>query len=162
MYYLRDLCPLEVRRKLYTGLAEAHLSYGLTVWGGTYSSTLKQILVTQKFIVRSILRKKRREHSWPLFLQLNLLPLRHLFIFKTLRTFYNRSGNCQPTLPPHNTRNRNKKTVPKPATTAFKKTFHYIAPKLFNLIPDELKTKFNNTAIKRWLQGEGKKMIEEL
>jgi hypothetical protein len=94
-------------------------------------------IILQKRIIRVILKKDRFERSFPLFLNLRLLPLRHLYIYKVLRCFYNRSGNsgiflC---LPSPITLRQNSIPLPKPNLTLFKRCFLYVGPKVFNILP---------------------------
>ena len=60
-----------------------------TVWGGTYSTYLKPLLIIQKRAVRMIAGVPRRHHSLELFQRYNIVPFdklyeysQYIFIFK--------------------------------------------------------------------------------
>jgi hypothetical protein len=75
------------------------------------------------------------EPSSPLFKQLKILPLRSLFVYKTLRIFYIRSGNVQNNMNAFSDRLRSALlVVPRPFKEAFRKSYDYLAPRLFNLL----------------------------
>ena len=87
---------------------------------------------------------------------MGILPLRHLFVFKVLKMFFNMGGNRNFRL----FENRNLRTnsqyivnIPKFNTTHYSKTFSIIAPTLFNKLPRELRheQRFKPFHIKSWL-----------
>ena len=141
MYFLRDVCPVDVLRTVYFSLMNSRLEYGIVCWGGSYFSNIYPIVTQQKQIMRIIMRKACNEHSFPLFLHLKILPLRHLFIFKVLIMFYKKSGNSPMNDGTYHSRLRRHDhfDIPRPYLTFFQKTFDYLAPKLFNLLPQNIK-----------------------
>jgi hypothetical protein len=83
---------------------------------------------------RDIMKKSRMEPSPPLF-KLKILPLRSLFVYKTLRIFYTRGGNVQNNMNGFSDRLRSALlVVPRPFKEAFRKSYDYLAAKLFNLL----------------------------
>lgn len=153
-FHLKNYCSEPTLKLLYHSLFESRLSYGIHIWGGTYQTQLKNVTVTQKYIVRTILKKSRLTPSRPLFKQLQILPLRQLYIYRALRIFFNRCNQYGQKLPPsvYNTRNNNIFYVPKPKKTFFKKSFLYICPRIFNLLPSELKESNKLTKFSRMLK----------
>jgi hypothetical protein len=106
-------------------------------------TNLKPIMTQQKHFMRLITGKHKREHSWPLFVSKKILPLRNLFIYKVLKLFYDRSGNLplQTNLDfKSKLRNANNVVVPKPENTFFTKTFDFLGPRIFNKLPDCVKS----------------------
>ena len=93
IYLLRGLCPVSVLKMVYYALVMAKLEYGLSCWGGCYPTTLNPLFVQQKMILRTLLRKSRNESSWHLFKSSNILPLKHLYVYKVLRIFFKRSAD---------------------------------------------------------------------
>jgi hypothetical protein len=157
LFFLRQYTPTYVQRGLYLALVEPKILYGLVVWGGTYPTTHKTLNVTQKFIIRTITRKNRRHPSFPLFKAQNVLPFQYLFAYRTLKTFFKRSGTqATTTVPrPHNTRQQNLYYVPQPQSTLYQKTFLTVAPKWANLIPAEIKNlrgrRVFDKQLKKWI-----------
>lgn len=143
-YLLRYLCPLSVLKTIYYALVNSKLQYGVTLWGGTYYSTLKPLVVSQKKFIRLMLFKPSREPSFPLFHQLQILPLRYLYVYHVMKIFYVKSGNvvCNINVYSHRLRNYDITEVPRPYSESYKKSFSYLAPKMWNKIkPDEETTK---------------------
>lgn len=138
LYYIKHICPPNLLRIIYFSLFASKLEYGLFAWGGTYFSTIKPILTAQKHIVRLLCNKTRLVSSWPLFLSKNILPLRHMYIYKVLRLFFNRSGNQNLHIyESHDSRSngQNFVMIPRYNTTFFLKSFFVMAPTFLNKLP---------------------------
>ena len=79
---------LNILRQLYHCLVYPFLTYALTVWGNTYITTLKPLIILQKRAVRIIMFSKPDAHSAPLFKQLGILNLKDLVSFHNLLFVY--------------------------------------------------------------------------
>ena len=84
--------------------------------------------------VRIILHKNKLESAFPLYKQLQILPVRYLFVFKTLKLFYILSGNRGTNKEHYSTRSVNQRIFLKPKVnrTLFKQSYLYLGPNLFN------------------------------
>lgn len=153
-YFLRELCNEDILKRLYFSLVQSRLEYGLTCWGGTYKSNINSLLLQQKHFVRLILRKVKTETSKPLFFSLKIFPLEYLYVYKVLKYFYSKSGNRNFFGTSYRTKLRtgNNFPVPKPVNTFFTKSFIFMAPRMYNLIPDYIKSSFNSTVFSKRLQ----------
>lgn len=136
LYYLREVCPESVLIMLYHSLFVSRITYGIAVWGGTFVSHLNCLVVTQKLVLRCIAKKPRDFPSLPLFQAFNVLPLRQLYMYKTLRLYFSRCGDLPSRCPVDmNMRRRDQFLVPSPRTQLFTKSPNYLIPKLFNMLP---------------------------
>lgn len=134
------MCSDDILRNLYFSLVHSRLDYGITCWGGTYKTNLKTLSVLQKLFVKIILKKKLNETSFPLFIQLKILPIRYMYVYKVLRVFYASSKNCGNTIKyKAKLRNPDNVYIPKPTNTFFTKTFNFLAPRIYNLLPQEIR-----------------------
>ena len=68
----------KILHQLYYSIIYPFLTYGLSIWGNTYSSTLKPLITPQKRAIRIITFSKPDEHSEPLFKELEILKLTDL------------------------------------------------------------------------------------
>lgn len=93
MYLIKPHCSQKVLKSIYYGLAHSKLQYGIASWGGSYSSSFRPLLIAQKHLIRIVCNKNRFNQSWPLFRDLRILPMRHLYVFKVLKEFFKQSGN---------------------------------------------------------------------
>ena len=64
---------------LYYCFIYPYLNYCVHIWGSTYISYLKKMLVLQKHIVRNISGVPRLTHSEPLFVKLGILTVDRIF-----------------------------------------------------------------------------------
>ena len=78
-------------KTLYRALIEPYLTYCIVNWGGTYSSYLHKLHVSQKKIIRIISNSGFNSHTEPLFKKLCLMNIFQLhayfvgtFVFKCL------------------------------------------------------------------------------
>lgn len=143
-YFLRNFCPKNVLVNIYHALVSSRLGYGIVCWGGTYISRLNPIFILQKSIVRIICKLSRTTHSWPYFTNLQILPLRHLYVFKVLRTFFNRSSNNYCHLnKKYSLRNSLTIPVPKSNLKLHQQFYTCCAPRIFNMISHKIDRKYN-------------------
>jgi len=158
MYLLKPYCSTFLLRKFYFALIQSKIQYAVNCWGNAYTCKLKPLITCQKHAVRIITNRCRFTPSFPLFKSLQILPLRHLFCFKTLRLFFFRSGNLnQRVNPRYNLRSNSLNLVStlRARTTHFYNSSNALAPRLFNKLPRELRAETNIslliTKIKIWL-----------
>lgn len=159
-YLLNQMCHRNnVLVNVYHALVGSRLCYGLTCWGGTYNSTLYPLSIFQKRFIRVISGMGKFEHTWPAFVSMKILPLRHLYIFKVLKMFFIRSTSYSTTRKMnYNFRKNEVVFVPKSYLTAHQIFYSSVAPRLFNIIKYKL-TVFNNVnqflnKLKVWLLGQ--------
>jgi hypothetical protein len=91
--------------------------------------------------MRIISKQSKRDSSFPIFQTLNIFPVQHLFIYKVLKIFYERSGNMGTENLFYTTRNVNlrKFRTPKVNKSHFRNSFVFLGPAIFNRIPLQLK-----------------------
>ena len=142
---------------VYYALVDSILNYGLACWGGAYITTIKPLYIRQKHIVRIISFKEMTSPSRPIFQSLDILPLRHLYVFKVLRVVYTISGNSFVNYNDHNLRCNSlfKKHVPSFKTMQRRYFFNVISPIIFNNLPYDIRLcasfKTFLKALKIWL-----------
>lgn len=81
-------------RILYESLIKPYFTYCLPIWGGTYETHFNKLNLLQKKIVRIISRSDYYSHTSPLFTNLRIMSLPHLykyfvsiFVFKCVNNF---------------------------------------------------------------------------
>ena len=86
---LRHYASKMIPSQLYYSLIYPFLTYGLIIWGNTYETTVKPMILLQKKAVRIINFSKYNDHTSPLFKDLNILTfidiinyLNCIFLFK--------------------------------------------------------------------------------
>ena len=153
-YHLRNVCPDAILRMLYHALFECRAMYGIACWGGTYFSTIRPVVLLQKYILQIITRTRKRDHSYPLFQQLSILPLRQMYVYRVMRIYYTRSGNMTVYNTKYTTRYQldGHADVPRPFKEIFQKFYLYLAPFLYNKLPITLRTSFQTGNLKKFLK----------
>ncbi|GAB0095447.1 hypothetical protein DMENIID0001_108350 [Sergentomyia squamirostris] len=138
VYQVGRLCPPTVLRGMYFACIESRLRYGVTVWGSATDAALLPVVRAQRAMLRAIIRKRRRESIFYDFSLLGIFPLKLLYQFKVLSLFYRRGGYGGYRRAT-STRDGIQLTLPLPRLEVFRRSFFYMAPKLFNALPAELR-----------------------
>ena len=100
LYKIKSKLTLKAKLSYYYAFVYPYLSYNVCVWGSTYPSHLRQLIVLQKRIIRIIADVPYSSHTRPLFSQfgilefndiyrLNLLTYVHKYLSKKILTFNN-------------------------------------------------------------------------
>lgn len=147
LYLLRPICPLDVILKVYYGIFNSKLEYGLALYGGTYFSNIKPLIIAQKFAMRIIFNKKRTVHSLPLFQKSQVLPLRYLYIYKVLKLFFLRSGHNIVRVHLYNFRSKDPYSIPFTRKEYYRHFYLSRAPTFYKNIPTEIQ---NEPSLKRF------------
>lgn len=158
LFILKPLCSQKLLKMIYYGLCHSKIGYGILCWGSTSNENLSKILIVQKHLVRLIKGCNRFEPSFPLFCSLNILPVRHLYYFNTLKLFFSNSFQLSHrNFSTYGLRSNSNLSVniPRHRFTKFLSTFKFLSPRLYNTLPRELKlllpTKSSFKKIKLWL-----------
>lgn len=157
-YMLVQNCSKQLLLKVYYGICHSKLCYGLICWGSTDQSKLNQIIVTQKYIIRIICKKKRRDNTFELFKDLNVLPVKHQYYYLVLRKFYTSGSNISNRyISSYQLRmnNFNLVYIPNHNLQCLLSCYTFLAPRIFNVLPIAIrqingKTRFLND-IRIWL-----------
>lgn len=138
---LRNILNRQLMKSVYFALCQSVLSYGIAAWGGTYKTILVPLKNTLKLLIRIILKKPPLFPSKELFKEFTVLQLEQLYT-RTILSFYHRHPEIQnPIEHSYRTRSQDDQSVkiPKMSKTFGQKHMVFLAPKLFNLLPPELK-----------------------
>ena len=94
MSKLRHYVNIDILTNLYYSLIYPFLTYGIIIWGNTYSTTLQPLYILQKKAVRFMTFSTFDEHSTPLFRLLEIMKLYDLVTFHIalfMHKFHNNS-----------------------------------------------------------------------
>ena len=86
---IRDWAGQDLLVNTYHALIQSHLSYGILAWGHQPQCRIDRILRLQKWAIRTIKRKQRRDSCRNLFKELGILTFPALYIFHVLVYAYN-------------------------------------------------------------------------
>lgn len=157
LYLLRRNCSSGVLKIFYHALVESRLRYGICCWGGTYFESIRPLVTAQKYILRLMHFKQKLHPTWPLFKFSNILPLKHLYVYKVLDMYFVRSGNFFLSYHSYKLRKNimNCRFVPKFLKTHFFNYFLVTAPTIFNKLPSDIrcinsKSRFLSS-VRNWL-----------
>ena len=141
-----------ILHQLYYSIIYPFLTYGLSIWGNTYSSTLKPLIILQKRAVHTITFSKPDEQSEPLFKELEILRVTDLVILHNALFMYHYYYNLLPSsfanffqtvasMHSHNTRLASKSTyyINTIKTNYGKFNIRFAAVKVWNHLDESIK-----------------------
>ena len=165
IYKFKELKPVLTNDDLfilYTALVESLINYGILAWGGVGNLYVQPLENIQKSFLKIILGKNRRYSTEKVFEESGKFDIRQLYMFSMLNFYYKNKNLLYYVYNIYDTRSVTKKQVQIKRTikTIGQKCFTYKGPKLYNLLPDSIKTAntFNKykKLTKVWITDQGR------
>ena len=163
---IRHYINLSTLKQLYYSLIYSHLSYGIIIWGNTYTSTLQPLIILQKRVLRIMTFANYDSHSSPIFRQLELLKINDLVFIHTalfMQQYYSKQlpetfdNLFQPLSCKHNYKTRlaskNNYCLPKARTNFGKFNVRYYGVKIWTSL-DSSEKLMNKSALKKKLSSD--------
>lgn len=137
--FLKNILNIQQMKVIYHSLVESHINYAILGWGGVAKTHLYALELLQKRFLRLMLHKDNRYPSELLYLEARLFDIRQIFYFSVnMKKHQKRNINMYPTHF-YNTRQKDKCLHPLMLKTIGQRSYHYLAPKLYNTVPDEIR-----------------------
>lgn len=138
---LATFANTDVLLSAYYGLVYPYLTYGVEVWGHECVRT-HFIFKLQKRAVRSIFKKPFRFHCKSLFVENKILTFPSIYIHAAVKYVHNniRKLHVEDSTHTYNLRSRGNITIPKHKTGFFQNHLTYSGIRLYNSLPEHLKT----------------------
>ena len=160
IYSLRNKWSRKISRIIYLSLALSYLNYCTSIWSACNKTLLESLFVTQKKIIRVIMKKRRIEPSSPLFKRLNVLKLQDIIHLNNASFVYKSINNIIPNvitfesraLGPYNLRRVEALVVPFSRSKQSNNSIRINGAKLWNDLPDELRNNRTILSFKRNLK----------
>jgi exonuclease III len=139
---LRNILNKETMLQVYYALTQSLLAYSIEAWGGCANYLLDRVAKTQKTILKVILRKPIRYPTMDLFEAFPAFNIKQLFARNVLCRFQRHITVYVRTQQERVTRGSTNVNfvVPFCRTTSGQRQYYFIAPKLYNSLPPELKS----------------------
>ena len=126
------------------------LYYGNIVWGCTYETNLRRLIILQKRVVRLITKSKFDAHTAPIFYKYKLFTMSNIYKLQTGLFMFSINNKLLPkkfqvmfhknsAVHSYQTRQANHFRIPYFRTNIKKFTIVYQGPKLWNALPLKLK-----------------------
>uniref|UniRef100_A0A1B6LLW5 Reverse transcriptase domain-containing protein n=1 Tax=Graphocephala atropunctata TaxID=36148 RepID=A0A1B6LLW5_9HEMI len=130
----------EAAKAAYYALVESHIRYGLAVWGGTSQQNLERILILQKKAIRTLANLTPTESCRDAFKSLRILTVIALYIHSVVVYIDQAELTRGENIHSYNTRRAADYLLPAHHTTQYSRKPSYIGRKVFNSLPQNLKT----------------------
>lgn len=146
---LTTVASFEVCLAVYYAHVFSILSYGIVLWGAAPHSI--RAFITQKSIIRTLMRCNQRSSCRPFFKRLQLLTLPSIFILETLKMVHNNPTNFDKYTFCHNynTRKCNKYKYPAHQLKKYESSPSYMGIKIYNKIPNSYRELSKSTFEKK-------------
>lgn len=149
-YLLREFLNTKILIMLYKAFVESLLRYGILVWGGLYNNALYKLNTVQKFILK-IIYKKNKTYSTKLLFSEETPNIRTLYMITICVYIHIRNSLREHIDHSYDTRSKlNKKLkIPLNHKNINLKYINYLAPKIYNLLPNVMKEIKNKKKFKK-------------
>ncbi len=159
----KHIVPMRHTKTLYDSLFHSYITYGIVLWGSTYSSYLQQIRICQKKAMRCIHRSAYNAHTDPLFCDSKILKFDDLYKLEVGKFVYDALHEMLPkpllrvfvpnvTVHSHNTRQRDNPHVQPRRTVVAKNSIIHKAPQIWSNISRDIREKNTRNSFKRALK----------
>ena len=153
---IKNVVPKTYLRTLYFTLIHPFLTYGIPLWGATYDTHRKKLLILQKRVIRIISRANYNSHTNPLFKHLRILKLDDIYKLQVAKIIFKYKQNGLPNpiqslfvtnydVHNRNTRQSHNLRVQKPRTTLATQNISSKGPQIWNALPPDIKLLVSGT-----------------
>ncbi len=148
---LRNMLSVSDAEKLVHAFMTSRLDYCNALLGGCPASSINKLQIVQNAAARVLTRSRKYDHITPILQSLHWLPIKFCISYKILLLAYKALNDLAPAYltnllsrynPTRSLRSQNSGllVVPRIAkSTKGGKTFSYLAPKLWNSLPDNVR-----------------------
>lgn len=162
--YLKQFLDLPQLNILYYSLVQSQLTYGIIGWGGVNNNYLKHLEIMQKWFLKIIYSKNITYPTNDLFNLSKKMDIKQLFSQKILINLFKNDHIIK--YKNHTYSTRNKQTIKtKVNKTIGQRNYIYIGPKIYDLLPVELKNitslKKYKKEIKSWIQNTPRLLLHQ-
>nr|CAI5855700.1 unnamed protein product [Callosobruchus analis] len=163
--YIKTSLSIKSLETIYCLLIESHINYAITAWGGANTAHIKLLETTQKIILKTLYNKPSHYPSKDLFNEVKFFDIRQQYFYKVIVSQYQNRNKDNVYVHNYSTRNKNIMEVPKPGKNVMQRSFVFLGPRSYNLIPEELK-KINSFALfkkklKHWIANLPRQKIHQ-
>lgn len=155
-------------KAIYYGMIESLLKYGIIGWGGANKFNIKPLIQVQKRFLKIMYERSYRYPTDLLFNESEVLHIRQIYSETILNYHYKHFDRNQIIDHRYDTRHRAEQNIKVSVAqkTIGMKNYSYLAPRLFNIIPENIKNityfKRFKYEIRKWLLKQDYKQIERL
>lgn len=156
LYELSKTSSLKTVLSAYYGYVDSVLRYGLIAWG--YSTESQRVFLAQKKCIRAIAGIRPWESCKPFFKKFKIITLPSLYIFECAKfvKMHPELFTKAHEMFPKSTRHKNRLVLPIiPRTALYSKNSYAMCCRIFNALPDTIKTLPTNKftrSLKVWLR----------
>jgi len=152
-YQIRNILKLSLLKIIYSALIESILKYCIVVWGGLYDEHLRVLEVTQKYIIKVMMKKKRSYPSGQLFIESEIFEIRTLYAYSCM-VFIHENKQNEKVEHYYNTRTRSNKNlkIPIHRLTCCQRFVNFFGNKMYNMVSQEIRDIKNIKTFKRKLK----------
>ena len=141
LYKIRSNLPMKTRLDYYYAYIYPYLAYNITIWGCTYPTHLKPLIIQQKRTIRTITNAGYRDHTNPLFKRLKLLKIQDIYHFHLgVYMFRARARGEYPSQTYIETRGSNDSRSVRHRLSTTQHAVSYAGPKYWRSLPPNLKS----------------------
>ena len=138
--YLINVFDSRHLKTVYYALIKSQLTYGIIAWGGAMNCYTKGLEIIQKLFIKIMYKKSYRYPSNNLYSETKLLDFRQLFCQNILMHLFKNKNTIPNKDHKYGTRHKqNSLQQPHAVKTIGQRSHYYLAPRIYNELPIELR-----------------------
>ena len=148
LYLTRHMLTENALKQMYYALVYPNIIYCQTVWGSSGTVVSKQIVTSQKRVIRTITGARRYEHTNSIFSDLRILKFEDvniyccaLYVYKSLNNIIDNRYFAFRTNEFHSLRNTDLLRLPTVRSTQSQRFINYHGVKIWNSLPSDIRNK---------------------
>lgn len=151
-YQLRGILNRKNLIITYNSLVESIIRYGITVWGGLFNNSLKHLEIVQNSLLKIIFNKEKRYPTDVLYNEIGLFSVRKLYAYECLLWMFKSPPNI--INHKYGTRWNTNLSIQIPIFRKMhtQRFIFYYGPKLYNMLPANVKNIKNQNKLKKKLR----------
>ena len=140
LYKIKENLPLKARLNYYYGHIYPYLNYNILIWGGACANILKPLITQHKRTIRIISDVSFRDHTDPLFKNLNILKIEDIYRLNlVIHVHKTRAQGAYQISHQVNTRNTNLANPTFHRLAQTQRAVSYAGPTTWNNLPDNIR-----------------------
>ena len=153
MYKIRKNLTEKAILDYYYAFIYPYVSFNVEVWGGTFETFLKPLIIQHKRIIRTMTWSRARDHTTPLFKKLGILKVHDLFKYRLcIKMFKLLAAGRFATAHGRNTRSSNLAAPKFHRLALTRHAFSFTGPSAWNDFPPNLRSIKSFASFKRALR----------
>jgi len=140
-YNLRNIVDYKTIKTVYNAVVQSLLDYCIIIWGGTYTTNLEILNISHKYILKTLLKRKKTYPSTEVYRESGVLPIYLNYVLACVKNLHKQKTDASKLQHPYDTRTHTSKKLKLPKVNKHLniRYYKYLGIKFYNILPLEIR-----------------------